>query len=862
MKHIGWFIIIWAMLLGFSLQLKAQHISVSAPTHVAAGENFRVSFNVTTQDVDDFRSGLHSTDVVEVIAGPYTSSESSFQMVNGHTSSSSSITYTYTLYAAKSGVYNIPAAHARVGGKQISSRPAKVTVVGSAQGRGNNSPKMHEDDNYPPHMKVAGSAISGRDLFIKVSANKRKVYEQEPILLTYKVYTLVDLTQLEGKMPELRGFHTQEIPLPQQKSFHIERVNGKPYRTVTWSQYVMYPQMTGKMEIPSITFKGIVVQQNRSVDPFEAFFNGGSGYVEVKRNIVAPSIKIDVLPLPHKPANFSGGVGKFNISAQLNKNELKAGDPLSLRIVVGGIGNLKLIKQPVVNFPKDWDKYDPKVTDKTKLTSNGLEGNMIYDILAVPRNQGHYTIPPVELTYYDTSLNQYKTIKTQSFEIEVAKGDGSRSSVVDYSKDQPKDIKDIKKGEAELHSVDNFFFGSVGYLMSLLIPFAAFVALLVIFRNRAIDNADLVKMKGKKANKIATKRLRQANKLMLAGKTNEFYDEVLRALWGYVGDKLNMPAEKLSRENISEKLQSHNVDDNTISKFLSAIDDCEMMRFAPGDPEGNMNKTFEGAMTAIMEIENVMKKKSNKAKVSGFSFVLMILMLMPLSANAITKQNADDEYAKGNYQQAIKDYQEILKAGVSSEIYYNLGNAYYRTDNITQALLAYERALQLSPGDNDIRFNLQYARSKTIDKITPETEMFFVTWYNSLVNFTSVDRWANTAIVSIVMALLLILVFLFAPQMWARKSGFYGSAVFLLLFAFANLFAFQQKHELETKQGAIVIAPTVNVKKTPAASGTDVFVIHEGTRVDITDRGMKQWRGVKLADGREGWLKTSQIEEI
>ena len=840
----------------------SQVIRVSTPSRVEAGENFRVSFKVTTQDVDDFRSGLHSTDVVEVIAGPYTSSESSFQMVNGHTSSSSSITYTYTLYAAKSGVYNIPAAHARVGGKQISSRPAKVTVVGSAQGRGNNSPKMHEDDNYQPHMKAAGSAISGRDLFIKVSANKKKVYEQEPILLTYKVYTLVDLTQLEGKMPELTGFHTQEIPLPQQKSFHIERVNGKPYRTVTWSQYVMYPQMTGKMEIPSITFKGIVVQQNRSVDPFEAFFNGGSGYVEVKRNIVAPSIKIDVLPLPHKPANFSGGVGKFNISAQLNKNGLKAGDPLSLRIVVGGIGNLKLIKQPVVNFPKDWDKYDPKVTDKTKLTSNGLEGNMIYDILAVPRNQGHYTIPPVELTYYDTSLNQYKTIKTQSFEIEVAKGDGSRSSVVDYSKDQPKDIKDIKKGEAELHSVDNFFFGSVGYMMSLLIPFAAFVALLVIFRKRAIDNADLVKMKGKKANKIATKRLRQANKLMLAGKTNEFYDEVLRALWGYVGDKLNMPAEKLSRENISEKLQSHNVDDNTISKFLSAIDDCEMMRFAPGDPEGNMNKTFESAMTAIMEIENVMKKKSNKAKASGFSFVLMILMLMPLSVNAITKQNADDEYAKGNYQQAIKDYQEILKTGVSSEIYYNLGNAYYRTDNITQALLAYERALQLSPGDNDIRFNLQYARSKTIDKITPETEMFFVTWYNSLVNFTSVDRWANTAIVSIVMALLLILVFLFAPQMWARKSGFYGSAVFLLLFAFANLFAFQQKHELETKQGAIVIAPTVNVKKTPAASGTDVFVIHEGTRVDITDRGMKQWRGIKLADGREGWLKTSQIEEI
>ena len=258
----------------------AQSIQVSAPSRVEAGENFRVSYKVTTQDVDDFKSGLHSTDVVEVIAGPYTSSESSFRMVNGHTSSSSSVTFTYTLYAVKSGVFNIPAATVKAGGKQISSAAHKITVTGTASNNGG-APKMHEDDDNRSGMRQAGTAITGKDLFIKVSANKRTVHEQEPILLTYKVYTLVDLTQLDGKMPDLTGFHTQEIPLPQQKSFHIERVNGKPYRTVTWSQYVMYPQMTGKLEIPSITFKGIVVQQNRAVDPFEAFFNGGSGYVEV-----------------------------------------------------------------------------------------------------------------------------------------------------------------------------------------------------------------------------------------------------------------------------------------------------------------------------------------------------------------------------------------------------------------------------------------------------------------------------------------------------------------------------------------------------------------------------------------------------
>jgi tetratricopeptide (TPR) repeat protein len=237
-------------------------------------------------------------------------------------------------------------------------------------------------------------------------------------------------------------------------------------------------------------------------------------------------------------------------------------------------------------------------------------------------------------------------------------------------------------------------------------------------------------------------------------------------------------------------------------------------------------------------------------------------MLLPMSMSAVTKQNADNEYKKGNYQQAIKDYQELLKTGVSPEIYYNLGNAYYRSDNITQAVLAYERAHLLSPGNDDINFNLQFARSKTIDKITPESEMFFITWYHALVNFTSVDNWAFFGLLSIALALILILLYLFAPKMILRKVGFFGAITFFLLFLFSNLFAYQQKNALENRKGAIVIAPSVNVKKTPAKNGTDDFVIHEGTRVDITDKSMKTWRGIRLADGREGWILTTQIEEI
>ena len=865
MKKIGWYIILLLMMLGYHVHVDAQHISVSAPSHVAAGENFRVAYTINTSDVEEFRMG-GVQDGLEVIAGPYTSSQSSYQMINGHTSSSSSVTITYTLYAAKNGSFTIGASHALVGGKRLSSRPVKIQVSGHAQ-RTNGAPNMHGQNSYDqPHMRSAGSAISGSDLFIKVSASKKRVHEQEPILLTYKVYTQVDLTQLEGKMPDLKGFHTQEVPLPQQKTFHTETVNGRPYKCVTWSQYVMYPQMTGRLEIPSITFKGIVVQQNRNVDPMEAFFNGGSGYVEVKKDIKAPGITLQVDPLPQRPANFSGGVGKFNISASLDKKEVKAGEPITLRVVVGGIGNLKLLKQPVVNFPKDFDKYDAKVTDKTRLTANGVEGNMVYDFLAVPRNQGSYTIPSVELTYYDTSKNAYKTIKTQPFKVEVEKGDGTSAESEDFAS-QDKDIHTIKLGKAEQHKADEMFFGSFGYWISLLMPLIAFVVLLIVFRSRAIENADIVKKRSNRAGKIATKRLRLANKLMLQGKQGEFYDEVMRALWGYMSYKLNMPAEKLNRDNIRETLGRHFVDDATIEKFTTALDECEFERYAPGDAAGNMNRTFESAMTAIMDIENAINeaRKNQKKHPAGYSFVWLLLAMICFggtSAKAVTKNNADTEYQKGNYQQAIRDYEEILKNGESAEIYFNLGNAYYRTDNITKAVLNYERARLLSPGDDDINFNLQFARSKTIDKITPESEMFFVTWYKSLVNFTSVDNWAKTGILCIVMALLLVLLYLFGPQLMLRKIGFFGGLAFFVIFLLSNLFAFQQKQALDNRTGAIIISPSVNIKKTPAKNSADQFVLHEGTRVDIIDKGMTDWRCIRVGDGREGWIETKAIEEI
>ena len=834
----------------------AQTLTASAPSRVSVGEQFRLSYTVNTQNVSDFRAGNIPAEF-EVLIGPNRSMQSSYQMINGHTSQSSSITYTYIVAATKGGSYTIPAAHVVVDGKKIASNALTIKVIGST---GSNSRPYNDDEGE--EVREMGSRISGSDLFIKVSANKKRVYEQEPILLTYKVYTLVQLSQLRGDMPDLKSFYTQEVDLPQQKSFSLETVNGRPYRTCTWSQYVMFPQTTGKLHIPAITFEGVVIQQNRNVDPFEAFFNGGSGYVEVKKKIEAPGIEIQVDPLPQRPATFSGGVGKFNISAQLDKTETKANDPITLRIIVSGTGNLKLIKQPVINLPKDFDKYEPKVTEQTKLTTAGIEGSKIYDVLIVPRHQGKYDIPPVEFTYFDTNTKRYETVKTETFHLDVAKGSGA-SAVSDFSgqdelQELNKDIRFIKTGEADQHLTGDFFFGSTAYWITIAALVLVFITLFVIFRQRAIDNANVTAMRGKKANKVATKRLKQAARLMTDNKPGEFYDEVLRALWGYVGDKLNIPVAQLSHDNISSKLAERGVHQSIIDKFIGALDECEFERYAPGDPKGNMSKVYDKAMLAIEKIEEVMKRGGRKSVVT----IAMLLMLLPMAANAATKAEADSAYVNGNYQEAIKAYESLLKQGESAELYYNLGNAYYRTENITRAVLNYERALLLSPGDGDIRFNLQIARSKTIDKIVPESEMFFVTWYRSLVNIMSVDGWGRMALVSLALVIVLFLVYLFSARVWVQKVGFFGGGFLLFVFVLSNFFAWQQRQQLLNREGAIVVAPSVTVKSTPAQNGTDLFILHEGTKVVITDSSMKSWREIRLADGKKGWIESKKIELI
>lgn len=579
---------------------EAASITTQGPSQVAVGEQFNLRYVVKTTDVSGFRLG-GVPDAFEVLMGPITSTQQSFSIVQGKTTQTESVTYTYVLMANKNGTFVIPAAHARVNGKPATSQAIRINVSGKTQ-----SAQQGGGQRRGSRVDRAGAQISGNDLFIRVTANKKRVYEQEPVLLTYKVYTQVELTQLEGKMPDLNGFHTQEVPLPQQKSFHVETVNGRTYNCVTWSQYVMFPQMSGKLEIPSITFKGIVVQQNPNVDPFEAFFNGGSGYIEVKKELKAPAVNIQVLPLPAKPAGYSGGVGHFTVSASLDKQTVKAGDPVNVRFVVNGTGNMKLLKQPELNLPKDFDKYDAKITDKTKLTANGVTGSMIYDILVVPRNMGEYVIPSISFIYFDTQSNSYKTLTTKPLPLTVEKGNAG-GATVDYSQRVDNDIHDIKKNGAPIEKTDDSFFGSGAYLLLNGLVFAIFLSLVIIFRKRASALSDVTAVRGRKANKVAVKRLKKAARLMAQGNGGEFYDEVLRALWGYVGDKLAIPVERLSRENITEQFQLHGVAEEVIESFVEAIDECEYARFAPGDTSGNMQKTYAKATDAITKIEEDIK---------------------------------------------------------------------------------------------------------------------------------------------------------------------------------------------------------------------------------------------------------------
>ena len=601
-------IIILIALIAYSTQAFADKVSftASAPDAVVVGDQFRLSYTVTTQKVKDFRAP--SIKGFDVLMGPSRSQQSSTQIVNGNVTSTSSITFTYILMANTAGEYTIGGASIVADGNQMVSNSVKIKVLPQDQnsngGQGGSS--AHSS---------SGTSVSDQDLFITATASKTNVFEQEAFVLTYKIYTRESNLQLNNaKLPDFKGFHSQEIEMTTNARWTPEHYRGRNYYTTVYRQFVLFPQQSGKLYIDPAQFQMTIGKPVQSDDPFDAFFNGGSNVIEIKKSIATPKIAINVSPLPAgKPADFSGGVGEFTISSSINSKELKTNDAITIKLVISGTGNLKLISNPEIKFPEDFEVYDPKVDNQVRLTREGLTGNRVIEYLAIPRHAGTYKIPGVSFSYFDIRSKSYKTLKTEEYVVNIEKGAGNADQVIanftnkEDLKVLGEDIRYIKQNEVTLQPKGSFFYGSMSYWLFYIIPALAFIIFFIIYRKQAAENANVAKVRTKKANKVATKRMKLAGKLLSENKKDAFYDEVLKALWGYISDKLNIPVSRLSKDNIEEKLRNHGVSEELIKDFLNALNDCEFARFAPGDENQAMDKVYSSSIEVISKMENSIK---------------------------------------------------------------------------------------------------------------------------------------------------------------------------------------------------------------------------------------------------------------
>lgn len=588
--------------------------TASGPDAVAVGDQFRLTYSVTTQKVRDFRAP--SIKGFDVLMGPSRSQQSSTQIVNGNVTSTSSITFTYILMATAEGDFTIPGATITADGDQMISNSVKIKVVPADANAGTSAGGGQSQGNASASRASSSSSkVSNQDLFITATASKTNVYEQESFLLTFKIYTLVDLRRFDNvKLPDFKGFHSQEIKLPSDTKWGLEHYKGRNYHTTIYRQFVLFPQQSGKLMIEQARFDASIAKAVQSADPFDAFFNGGSNYVEIKKPLLTPKIAIDVNALPAgKPVGFSGGVGEFNITSSINNQVVKTNDAITIKLVISGTGNLKLISNPDIKFPEDFEVYDPKEDSQVRLTTEGLSGSKVVEYLAIPRHAGTFKIPGATFSYFDLKSKSYKTLKTEDYEVKVEKGAGNADQVIanftnkEDLKVLGEDIRYIKLNDVTLQPKGIFFYGSWGYWLFYIIPGIAFIAFFIIYYKQAAENANVAKMRTKKANKIAAKRMKLAGKLLADNKKEAFYDEVLKALWGYISDKLNIPVSRLSKDNVEEKLKNYGVSEELIKDFLNALNECEFARFAPGDENQAMDKVYSASVEVMSKMENSIK---------------------------------------------------------------------------------------------------------------------------------------------------------------------------------------------------------------------------------------------------------------
>lgn len=598
-----------------AVQAVAQDDKVSftaqAPDAVVVGDRFRISYKINTNNAKEFRAPDMKS--LSVLTGPSTSTQSRTTIVNGKSSHEVTITYTYMVVATEEGTVDLDGATILVKGDQYTSNKLSIRVLPQDQtGQGSSSGPQQSTQGRSGSQPQA-QAAQGNELFMVATVDKTTLYEQEAVLLTYKVYVSpdVNLRNLSNKMPDIKNCHVQEVDLPREKQLQLEHYNGRNYYAVVWNQYVLFPQHSGEIEIPAIDFEAIVAERVTSNDIFD-IFNGGH-MVESRQTVTSRKINLNVKPLPQgKTDAFYGGVGDFSLSSTISSTDVTANDAVTIRVILSGTGNLKLIKTPEFKFPQDFDIYDPKVENKYSLKNGRQTGNKIFEYLVIPRHAGEYTIPALEFQYFDPKSETYKTLRTDEYTLNVARGQGSDSqtSISYVNKEDLKFVgQDVRfhSTPLTLKSIDSQFYGSALFYLCLALPLIILIVVVVISRKRIAEGANMAKVRTKKASSVATRRLKSAGKLMKAGRKNEFYDEMMRALSGYMGDKLAIPTAELSKDRIGQELRDRKVVDELVRQVIGLMDDCEYARYAPGDDTGRMDHLYEQAVEVIGKIENSVK---------------------------------------------------------------------------------------------------------------------------------------------------------------------------------------------------------------------------------------------------------------
>ena len=587
------------------MPLWAEEVSftASAPSSVILDKPFQVVYTINASAKD-----LRVPEWVDfdVLAGPFESRSSSTQWINGKRSTSMSHTFTYTLMARKEGEFTLPAAIVTVKGEKYVSNGLKIKVLPSdAQQKSSNTAQTNSSTEN----------ISNENIFIRTILSKTQVFEQECVLLTYKLYTLVDVRQFIGsKLPDYTGFLKQDIDLGENNQLEYEHYNGRNYASAVLAQMLLYPQQNGVLEIEPATFDAVIRVQNRTQvrSIFDDFFDT---YTNVTKTLKAPGAKVTVKALPSgKPTSFSGVVGDFDLNSSISETEVNVNDAITLKLSINGSGNVKLIKNPTIEFPAGLEVYDPKVNNQFTTTKSGMSGTKTMEYLIIPRASGSYTIPAVEWSYFDTKTGEYRRLKTQPYTIQVRKGanDTLVSTFPTYmTKEEIQqlstDIHYIYTGKVNLQPEPELLFGSWKFLLGYILPILLTAILFVVFRKQIQANSDIVRVKNKKANKMAQKRLKKAQQYLKEQRQDLFYDEVLRALWTYLSDKLAIPTSNLNRENVSVELERCGISSDLIKRSLHIIEQCEYARYAPVSGENPMGDLYAEAVQLISDLDGKIK---------------------------------------------------------------------------------------------------------------------------------------------------------------------------------------------------------------------------------------------------------------